>query len=132
MKRCRELKASLEILNERKGTENIATAAAAADAPAAEGEAPAEGEPPAAAAAAAAALGLPEGIPIVPGATTTAAAAEEEGTAGGLVAAQRAYVAVVASRGGVDGAEVPRSGREVYVALHRCYKTTNLQLPQDS
>ena len=129
MKRCRELKASLEILNERKGTENVATAAAEADAPAAEGEAPAEGEPPAAAAAA---LGLPEGIPIVPGATTTAAAAAEEGTAGGLVAAQRAYVAVVASRGGVDGAEVPRSGREVYVALHRCYKTTNLQLPQDS
>jgi hypothetical protein len=128
MKRCRELKASLEILNERKGTENVATAAAEADAPAAEGEAPAEGEPPAAAAAA---LGLPEGTPIVPGATTTAAAAEE-GTAGGLVAAQRAYVAVVASRGGVDGAEVPRSGREVYVALHRCYKTTNLQLPQDS
>ena len=127
MKRCRELKASLEILNERKGTENVATAAVAADAPAAEGEALAEGEPPAAAA-----LGLPEGIPIVPGATTTAAAAAEEGTAGGLVAAQRAYVAVVASRGGVDGAEVPRSGREVYVALHRCYKTTNLQLPQDS
>lgn len=129
MKRCRELKASLEILNERKGTENVATAAAEADAPAAEGEAPAEGEPPAAAAAA---LGLPEGTPIVPGATTAAAAAAEEGTAGGLVAAQRAYVAVVASRGGVDGAEVPRSGREVYVALHRCYKTTNLQLPQDS
>ena len=123
MKRCRELKASLEILNERKGTENVATAAAEADAPAAEGEAPAEGEPPAAAAAA---LGLPEGTPIVPGATTAAAAAAEEGTTGGLVAAQRAYVAVVASRGGVDGAEVPRSGREVYVALHRCYKTTNL------
>jgi|EP01046_Picozoa_sp_COSAG06_P082463 hypothetical protein len=129
MKRCRELKASLEILNERKGTENVATAAAEADAPAAEGEAPAEGEPPAAAAAA---LGLPGGTPIVPGATITAAAAAEEGTAGGLVAAQRAYVAVVASRGGIDGAEVPRSGREVYVALHRCYKTTNLQLPQDS
>ncbi len=45
-----------------------------------------------------------------------------------LVAAQRAYVAVAASRGGVDGVEVPRSGREVYVALHRCYKTGNLEI----
>jgi O-acetyl-ADP-ribose deacetylase (regulator of RNase III) len=46
-----------------------------------------------------------------------------------LVPAQRAYVAVAASRGGVDGVEVPRSGREVYVALHRCYKTGNLDIP---
>jgi hypothetical protein len=33
---------------------------------------------------------------------------------------------VVASAGGVDGAEVPRSGREAYIALHRCYKLDNL------
>ena len=47
-----------------------------------------------------------------------------------LVAAQRAYVTVAASRAGVDGVEVPRTGREVYVALHRCYKTGNLDLPE--
>jgi len=43
-----------------------------------------------------------------------------------IVAAQRAYVSVVASSDGVDGAEVPRSGREAYIALHRCYKFNNL------
>ena len=37
------------------------------------------------------------------------------------VAAQRAYVAVAASAAGVDGAGVPRSGREAFVALYRCY-----------
>jgi O-acetyl-ADP-ribose deacetylase len=47
-----------------------------------------------------------------------------------LVAAQRAYVAVAASHAGVDGVEVPRTGREVYVALHRCYKTGNLDFTQ--
>ena len=37
------------------------------------------------------------------------------------VAAQRAYVTVAASAAGVDGAGVPRSGREAFVALYRCY-----------
>ena len=37
------------------------------------------------------------------------------------LSAQRAYVAVVASEAGVDGAEVPRSGREAYIALYRVY-----------
>ena len=42
------------------------------------------------------------------------------------LSAQRLYVAVAASTAGVDGAEVPRCGREAYIALHRVY---NLQLP---
>ena len=41
--------------------------------------------------------------------------------AAATLAAQRAYVAVAASAAGVDGAEVPRSGREAFVALYRCY-----------
>ena len=57
-------------------------------------------------------------------------AAEEKSGAGGMTAAeiraaalsaQRAYVAVAASEAGVDGAEVPRSGREAYIALYRVY-----------
>lgn len=39
---------------------------------------------------------------------------------------QRAYVAVTASSAGVDGAEVPRSGREVYISLHRVYNLQQL------
>ena len=34
---------------------------------------------------------------------------------------QRAYVTVAASAAGVDGAEVPRCGREAYIALYRVY-----------
>jgi hypothetical protein len=34
---------------------------------------------------------------------------------------QEAYVRVAASAAGVDGAEVPRSGREAYIALYRIY-----------
>lgn len=49
-----------------------------------------------------------------------------------LVAAHRAYVAVAASSAGVDGIEVPRTGREIYVALHRCYKSSSLELTADS
>ena len=92
--------------------ESGAAAVASADPPQAVSEPEPEGEPEL--------LDLPEGQP------------EARATADlvmGLVAAQRAYVTVSASRGGVDGAEVPRSGREVYIALHRCYKTDNLQLP---
>jgi hypothetical protein len=37
------------------------------------------------------------------------------------LAAQRAYVAVAASGAGVDGLEVPRTGRETFIALYRCY-----------
>ena len=37
------------------------------------------------------------------------------------LSAQRGYVRTVASTAGVDGAEVPRSGREAYIALHRVY-----------
>ena len=43
------------------------------------------------------------------------------------LSAQRAYVTVAASAAGVDGAEVPRSGREGYIALHRVY---NLHQPK--
>ena len=42
------------------------------------------------------------------------------------LSAQRLYVAVAASTAGIDGAEVPRCGREAYIALHRVY---NLQVP---
>lgn len=42
--------------------------------------------------------------------------------------AQRAYVSVVASTGGVDGAGVPRTAREAYIALHRVYGMRPMQL----
>ena len=38
------------------------------------------------------------------------------------------FAQIVASAGGVDGVEVPRSGREAYIALHRCYKLTSQPL----
>ena len=43
----------------------------------------------------------------------------EESTLGlvPLLAVRRAYAAVAASRGGIDGMEAPRSGREVCVAF---------------
>lgn len=43
-----------------------------------------------------------------------------------LERAQRAYVAVAASTSGIDGAEVPRSSREIYIALHRVYRMAPL------
>ena len=62
---------------------------------------------------------LPEGIPTQQRSTLAFT------TTVTVVASQRAYMAVSASRGGVDGAEVPRSGREKYVELHRCYHTVS-------
>ena len=68
--------------------------------------------------------------PEKPAAACAKEAAEEKSDAGGMTAAeiraaalsaQRAYVAVAASEAGVDGAEVPRSGREAYIALYRVY-----------
>ena len=38
-----------------------------------------------------------------------------------MIRSQRAYVAIAASPGGVDGASVPRTRREKYIALHHVY-----------
>lgn len=43
-----------------------------------------------------------------------------------VLSAQKAYVVVAASAAGVDGAEVPRCGREAYIALHRVYNCRSL------